>query len=220
MPALPKPNEIPVFLKDEGRRKVSFVFEDDRSKEIPDDTTLYLKDNDTEIAIGIVPELLDTLFYFEEEDDKGKKGNYLYDAHRTPIGFVKNLTNSLYIKQSDLVGGAKPPTEHPGQVGINNLDVGNEYEFVIQSPIDTEQRTYRGRLISKTNGTLRITDYTINNGVRQDGIRSFPLVWVRRATILQPVGGGKKKKAKKTKKAKKSKKAKKTQRKSIRRRRR
>jgi hypothetical protein len=222
MPALPKLNEIPVFLKDEGRGKVSFVFEDDRSEDFPYDVTLYLKnnDNDTEIAIGTATTLSENVFYFEDEDDNDNTGNYLYDADRHPIGFVKNLTNSFYIKQSDLVGGAKPPTEHPGQVGINNLDVGNEYEFVIQSPIDTEQRTYRGRLISKTNGTLRITDYTISNGVRQDGIRSFPLAWVRRATILQPVGGGKKKKAKKTKKAKKSKKAKKTQRKSIRSRRR
>lgn len=186
MPTPPKLNEIPVYLKDEGRGKVSFVFEDDRSEDFPYDVTLYLKnnDNDTEIAIGTATTLSENVFYFEDEDDKGKKGNYLYDAHRTPIGWVEQVKNSLYIKQSDLVGGAKPPTEHPGQVGINNLDVGNEYEFVIQSPIDTEQRIYRGTLISKTDDTLRITDYTINNGVRQDGIRSFPLVWVRRATIL------------------------------------
>lgn len=223
MPAPPKPNEIPVLLIDEEPGKVSFKFKNDRSKVFPHDKPIYV--NGTDIAIGTVSTLSDNVFYFEDEDDNDNTGNYLYDADRHPIGFVKNLTNSFYIKQSDLAGGANPPSAHPEPVGIDNLEVGNEYEFVIQSLTETEQRIYRGMLISNNNGTLRITDYTINDGVRQDGNRSFPLAWVRRATIPTepvsslpppPAGGGKKKKVKKTKKAKKSKKAKKTQRKSIR----
>ena len=175
-------------MKEQGRGKVSFVFDDDRDKEIPDDVTLYLKNNDNDIAIGTVSTLSDNVFYSEDEDDNDNTGNYLYDADRHPIGFVKNLTNSFYIKQSDLAGGANLPSAHPEPVGINNLEVGNEYEFVIQSLTDTEERIYRGMLISNTNGTLRITDYTINDGVRQDGNRSFPLAWVISATIpTEPV---------------------------------
>jgi hypothetical protein len=243
MPIPPKLNEIPVYLKDEGRGKVSFVFEDDRSEDFPYDVTLYLKnnDNDTEIAIGTATTLSENVFYFEDEDDNDNTGNYLYDADRHPIGFVKNLTNSFYIKQSELVGGAQPPSLHPGQVHIDNLVVGNEYEFVIDNPWfvnETEQRTYRGTLMPLTyqnleDPPLRISNYTIN-GVRQEGFITFPLSSIRairtEPSAQQPSGGGKKKKAKKTKKAKKkkakktkkakkSKKAKKTQRKSIRRRR-
>ena len=115
MPAPPKLNWIPVLLIDKEPGKVSFVFDNDRSKDLPYNVTLYLKnknknndnDNDTEIAIGTVRTLSDNVFYFEDEDDNDNTGNYLYDADRHPIGFVKNLTNSLYIKQSDLVGGGK-----------------------------------------------------------------------------------------------------------------
>jgi len=111
MPTPPKPNEIPVFLKEEDRGKVSFVFDDDRDKKIPYDVTLYLKnknnDNDTGIAIGTAATLSENVFYFEDEDDNDNTGNYLYDAGRLPIGFVKNLTNKIYIKQPELVGGGK-----------------------------------------------------------------------------------------------------------------
>ena len=107
MPAPPKQNEIPVLLIDEEPGKVSFKFKNDRDKEIPYDVTLYLKNNDTEIAIGTATTLSDNVFYFEDEDDNNKPWNYLHDADRKPIGFVKNLTNSFYIKQSDLAGGGK-----------------------------------------------------------------------------------------------------------------
>ena len=235
MPALPKPDVIPVYLKDGTKGKAVFVFDDDRNKEIPSDTPIYLNDNDTDtdIAIGTVPELSDNVFYFTDEDDKDNEGNYLYDAKRNPIGFVKNIANRFYIKQTELVGGneLQPPPVHPGPNEINNLVVGNEYEFVIQGPDNAERRIYRGTLMPITNPnvqdpTLRIRNYTID-GVAQDGIRTFPDSWVIRVTEpLQPHGGGKKnkskktKKVKKTKKTKKSKKAKKTQRKSNRRRRR
>jgi hypothetical protein len=133
-------------------------------------------------------------------------------------------------KQSELVGGAQPPSSHPGRVHIDNLVVGNEYEFVIQVPDDPQQHIYRGTLMPLTNQdvenpSLRISNYTID-GVSQEGYISFPISFIQtEPPSQQPGGGGKKKKAKKTKKAKKmkktkSKKAKKTQKKSIRRRRR
>jgi hypothetical protein len=236
MPAQPKPNEIPVFLKDGTEGKAVFVFDDDRNKEIPSDTPIYLNDNDTDIAIGTAPELSDNVFYFTDEDDKDNEGNYLYDAKRNPIGFVKNIANSFYIKQTELVGGneAQPPSSHPRSNEINNLVVGNEYDFVIRGLDNAERRIYRGTLMPIANPnvqdpTLKISNYTMD-GVAQDGIRTFPLSWVisdpTEPPPQPPHGGGKKnkskktKKVKKTKKAKKSKKAKKTQRKSIRSRRR
>uniref|UniRef100_A0A6C0ATQ0 Uncharacterized protein n=1 Tax=viral metagenome TaxID=1070528 RepID=A0A6C0ATQ0_9ZZZZ len=227
MPAPPKPNQIPIILKDVKPREVSFVFDDD--KEIPPKVPIYM--NDTDIAIGTVVTLSDNVFYSEEEDDKGNKGNYLYDENRHPIDYVKNLTNSFYIKQSELAGGAQPPSLHPGRVHIDNLVVGNEYEFVIQIPNDPQQRVYRGTLMplmyqNLEDPPLRISNYTID-GESQDGYVTFPLSFIQtEPPPQQPSGGGKKKKAKKTKKAKnmkktkKSKKTKKTGRKSIRRRRR
>ena len=229
MPTPPKPNEIPVFLKEKGRGKVSFVFDDDRDKKIPDNVTLYMEKDGEEKVIGTVDQLSDNVFYFEEEPDK--TGNFLFDAGRLPIDFVKNLTNKIYIKQPELVGGAQPPSVHPGQAHRYNFVVGNEYEFVIDNPWfvnETEQRTYRGTLMPLTDQNLedpqlRLSNYTMN-GVHQQGFITFPLTSIRairsEPSAQQPSGGGKKKKAKKTKKAKKSKKAKKTQRKSIRSRRR
>ena len=185
--------------------------------------------NDTDIAIGTVVTLSDNVFYSEEEDDKGNKGNYLYDENRRPIDYVKNLTNSFYIKQSELAGGAQPPSSHPGRFHIDNLVVGNEYEFVIQIPNDPQQRVYRGTLMPLTHQNLedpplRISNYTID-GEPQDGYVTFPFSFVQtEPPPQQPSGGGKKKKAKKTKKVKKTKKTKKskntnkTGRKSIRRR--
>ena len=232
MPAPPKPNQIPIILKDVKPREVSFVFDDDKG--IPPEVPIYM--NDTDIAIGTVVTLSDNVFYSEEEDDKGNKGNYLYDENRRPIDYVKNLTNSFYIKQSELAGGAQPPSLHPGRVHIDNLVVGNEYEFVMDNPWfvnETEQRIYRGTLMplmyqNLEDPPLRISNYTIN-GVGQEGFITFPLSSIRairtEPSAQQPSGGGKKKKAKKTKKAKKmkktkkSKKTKKTGRKSIRRRR-
>jgi len=225
MPAPPKPNQIPIILKDVKPREVSFVFDDD--KEIPPEVPIYM--NDTDIAIGTVVTLSDNVFYSEEEDDKGNKGNYLYDENRRPIDYVTNLKNSFYIKQSELAGGAQPPSSHPGRVHIDNLVVGNEYEFVIQIPNDPQQRVYRGTLMPITHQhledpPLRISNYTIN-GEPQEGHVTFPFSFIQtEPPPQQPSGGGKKKKAKKTKKAKnmkktkKSKKTKKTGRKSIRRR--
>jgi len=219
-----------IYLKEEGRGEVSFVFDDDRNQEIPDDVTLYYRNkDDEEEAIGKVREVLETLWVYGDK-------NFLHNATREPIDFVENLKNKIYIKQSELAGGndPQPPQVHPGLNEINNLVVGNEYEFVIQRPRQTQQHIYRGTLIHSPHQnvqdpTLKIINYTID-GVAQDGIRTFPDSWVIRiAEPLQqespePLGGGKKKKAKKTKKAKKmkktkSKKAKKTGRKSIRRRR-
>jgi hypothetical protein len=235
MPVLPKPNEIPVYLikVDPGTNSPEFVFDHDKSKEIPPKVPIYM--NDTNILIGTVESLADSVLYFEEGDDRGK-GYYLHDAKRTPIDWVEKVKNSFHIKQSELAGGngPQPPQVHPGLNEINNLVVGNEYEIVIQRPRQTQQHIYRGTLIHSPHQnvqdpTLKIINYTID-GVAQDGIRTFPDSWVIRvAEPLQqespePLGGGKKKKAKKTKKAKKmkktkSKKAKKTGRKSIRRRR-
>ena len=229
MPAPPKPNERTIYLKGEGRGKVSFVFDDDKNEKIPDDVTLYYRNkDDEEKAISKVPEVLKTLWVY---DDK----NFLHNATRQPIGFVEEMKNKIYIKQSELAGGAQPPSSHPGRVHIDNLVVGNEYEFVINNPWfvnETEQRTYRGTLMPLTHQnledpTLRISNYTID-GEPQDGYVTFPFSFIQtEPSPQQPSGGGKKKKAKKAKKTKKaknmkktkSKKAKKTGRKSIRRRR-
>lgn len=222
MPAPPKPNQIPVYLIDKGRDNVSFVFDHDRNQEIPDNVTLYYRNkDDEEEAIGKVPEVLDTLWVYDNR-------NFLHNAGREPLGFVEEMKNKIYIKQSELAGGAQPPSSHPGRVHIDNLVVGNEYEFVIQIPNDPQQRVYRGTLMPLTyqnleDPQLRISNYTID-GEPQDGYVTFPFSFIQtEPPPQQPSGGGKKKKAKKTKKAKKmkktkSKKAKKTGRKSIRRR--
>lgn len=222
MPAPPKPNQIPVYLIDKGRDNVSFVFDHDRNQEIPDNVTLYYRNkDDEEEAIGKVPEVLDTLWVYDNR-------NFLHNAGREPLGFVEEMKNKIYIKQSELAGGAQPPSSHPGRVHIDNLVVGNEYEFVIQIPNDPQQRVYRGTLMPLTyqnleDPQLRISNYTID-GEPQDGYVTFPFSFIQtEPPPQQPSGGGKKKKAKKTKKAKKmkktkSKKTKKTGRKSIRRR--
>ena len=231
MPAPPKPNERTIYLKGEGRGKVSFVFDDDKNEKIPDDVTLYYRNkDDEEKAIGKVPEVLKTLRVY---DDK----NFLHNATRQPIGFVEEMKNKIYIKQSELAGGndPQPPQVHPGLNEINNLVVGNEYEFVVDNPWfmnQPEPRIYRGTLMSLTHEDpddpqLGISNYTIN-GVDQEEFITLQLSSIRailtEPSVQQPIGGGKKKKAKKTKKAKKmkktkkSKKTKKTGRKSIRRR--
>ena len=105
MPTPPKQNEIPVFLKEKGRGKVSFVFDDDRDKKIQDNVTLYMEKDGEEKVIGTVDQLSDNVFYFEEEPDK--TGNFLFDFNRGSVDFVKNLTNKIYTKQSELAGGNK-----------------------------------------------------------------------------------------------------------------
>ena len=231
MPTPPKPNQIPVYLIDKGRYNVLFVFDHDKNQEIPDNVTLYYRNkDDEEEAIGKVPEVLETLWVY---DDK----NFLHNAIREPIGFVEDVKTRFYIKQSELAGGndPQPPQVHPGLNEINNLVVGNEYEFVVDNPWfmnQPEPRIYRGTLMSLTHEDpddpqLGISNYTIN-GVDQEEFITLHLSSIRailtEPSVQQPIGGGKKKKAKKTKKAKKmkktkkSKKTKKTGRKSIRRR--
>ena len=180
--------------------------------------------------------LADSVFYFEDGDDRGK-GYYLHDAKRKPIDWVEKVKKQFSHKKSELAGGngPQPPSLHSGRVRIDDFVVGNEYEFVVDNPwfvIEPGPRIYRGTLTSLTHQNLEdpqlgISNYTIN-GVDQEEFIILPLSSIRairtEPSVQQPIGGGKKKKAKKTKKAKKmkktkSKKTKKTGRKSIRRRR-
>ena len=122
-------------------------------------------------------------------------------------------------KSKKLIGGMEqqPPSLHPGRVHMDDLVVGNEYEFLIRAPNETEGRIYHGTLMSLTHQNLddppfRISNYTIN-GVPQVGFHTFPRSFIAairaEPSAQQPSGGGKKKKAKKTKKVKKAKKSKK-----------
>ena len=100
MPAPPKPNEIPVYLRVNPKTKSpEFVFYHDRNTEIPPDVPIYM--NNTDIAIGNVISLADSVLYFEEGDDRGE-GYRLYDAERKSIDWVEQLKNSFHIKQSEL----------------------------------------------------------------------------------------------------------------------
>lgn len=125
-------------------------------------------------------------------------------------------------KSKNLIGGMEkqPPALHPGRVHMDNPVVGNEYEFLIQRPNETERHVYRGTLMPLTHQNvqdpqLRISNYTIN-GVPQVGFITFPLSFIRairtEPSAQQPSGGRKKKKrrTKKKKKTQKRKKSKKT----------
>ena len=91
----------------ERRKKgaVSFYFDDDRNEKIPDDVTLHMEKDGEEKVIGTVDQLSDNVFYFEEEPDK--TGNFVFDFNRGSVDLVKNLTNKIYTKQSELAGGNK-----------------------------------------------------------------------------------------------------------------
>ena len=135
-------------------------------------------------------------------------------------------------KSKKLIGGMdEPPPIHPQMNMINNLTVGEYYDFVLVYPWG-ERDIFQGRLLPLTNQhvadpSLRIDDYSIN-GQPQQGMRSFPRSFVQGVYSIssqplqppqppQPRGGGKKmsrKKAKsvrkKSKSLKKNRKTKKT----------
>ena len=105
MPAPPKQNERTIFLKEEGKGKVNYYFDDDRDQEIPYNVTLYWKKDGKERAIGTVLTLSDNVFYLENGPDE--TGNYLFDSNGGSTDFIKDLKNKIYIKQSELAGGKK-----------------------------------------------------------------------------------------------------------------
>ena len=152
----------------------------------------------------------------------GKRKKTVRKKKKKAIKSKKSKKGKKTKKTKNLIGGMEqqPPSLHPERVHMDHLVVGNEYEFLIQVPNETEERIYHGTLMPLTHQNLldppfRISNYTIN-GVPQVGFHTFPRSFIRairaEPSAQQPSGGGKKKKrrTKKKKKTQKRKKSKKT----------